>query len=163
MEQYIRQSIPNSLKMEVFFLDNFTCVYCGIHQPNQSIDHRLPVSLGGPTIIQNLVTCCLDCNRRKNDRADYECGIIATFGRFANIKPEFGNKPKKGKYLNGPIVHRSRPVSFTKVPLDKNHVIELFNSGMAVYKIAKQLGGNYQTRLYEIRAILNDVNNMRID
>ena len=47
-----------------------TCTYCG--QPNDgtvtfAVDHRMPLSLGGPHTLENLVVCCEPCNRAKHD------------------------------------------------------------------------------------------------
>ena len=45
------------------------CVYCG--KPANSIDHVIPKKLGGGDNPENLVPACMDCNRRKKDKADW--------------------------------------------------------------------------------------------
>jgi 5-methylcytosine-specific restriction endonuclease McrA len=57
-------------RVNVFARDRFTCQYCGVH-PHRSqlnLDHVIPRSLGGKTTWENVVCCCLDCNRCKGGR-----------------------------------------------------------------------------------------------
>ncbi len=47
--------------------DNFQCQYCGV-KPTRSelnLDHVVPRALGGRSTWENVVTSCVDCNRRK--------------------------------------------------------------------------------------------------
>ncbi len=51
-------------------LNNFgnRCYYCGCKlNSNYSLDHKVPQILGGPTITNNLVASCKDCNSEKNN------------------------------------------------------------------------------------------------
>ena len=48
--------------------DSYTCVYCG--QPGIVIDHVVPWSKGGKTIMANGVTCCGSCNMKKKGDLD---------------------------------------------------------------------------------------------
>lgn len=50
--------------------DNFQCQYCGIkpRRAELNLDHVVPRSQGGRSTWQNVVTSCLDCNRRKGGR-----------------------------------------------------------------------------------------------
>jgi len=69
-EPQIRRQIDNRLKYAVLQRDNSTCQRCGanIHNtPNVKlvIDHKIPVELGGETIIDNLWTLCSECNGGK--------------------------------------------------------------------------------------------------
>lgn len=86
-DQYTPTRIPLSAALwkEVMFLDNFTCIYCGRRSSDVTVDHFIPVSLGGPEVIQNLVACCAECNTRKGARAPYECGMAPRFGRYAYV------------------------------------------------------------------------------
>jgi hypothetical protein len=54
--------------MEVFRRDNHTCRYCGEHSPDVviTIDHVVPISLGGRDEPENLVAACRDCNAGKS-------------------------------------------------------------------------------------------------
>lgn len=54
------------LRFKIFNRDGFACVYCGARPPTiLHIDHVIPVANGGPTVEDNLVTACADCNMGK--------------------------------------------------------------------------------------------------
>ncbi len=57
-------------RVNVFTRDKFTCQYCGIspHRSQLNLDHVIPRSLGGKTTWENVVTSCVECNRRKGGR-----------------------------------------------------------------------------------------------
>jgi 5-methylcytosine-specific restriction endonuclease McrA len=50
--------------------DNFQCQYCGRkpHRAELNLDHVVPRSLGGRSTWENVVTSCVDCNRKKGGR-----------------------------------------------------------------------------------------------
>lgn len=55
---------------------DYTCVRCGKREPEIKItmDHIIPMRLGGSNIISNIQPLCRDCNRRKfetEERAKY--------------------------------------------------------------------------------------------
>ncbi len=56
------------LRFEIFRRDNHACRYCGATAPDAAltIDHVLPVALGGNDEPANLVTACRDCNAGKS-------------------------------------------------------------------------------------------------
>lgn len=47
--------------------DNYTCVYCG-SQDNLHVDHAIPLTHGGSSDVDNLVTACRECNCGKCGR-----------------------------------------------------------------------------------------------
>lgn len=49
----------------VFARDGWTCVYCGTRTGRLTCNHVLPVSRGGTSTLDNLVTACLACNLAK--------------------------------------------------------------------------------------------------
>jgi hypothetical protein len=53
---------------EVFERDAFTCRYCGQFGGKLECDHVVPRSRGGGHEIENLVTSCKPCNRRKRNK-----------------------------------------------------------------------------------------------
>ncbi len=61
-------AVSKRLRFEVFKRDNHTCRYCGRSAPDVSltIDHVIPVALGGPDQPDNLVTACAECNGGKS-------------------------------------------------------------------------------------------------
>lgn len=58
-------------RQEVFARDGYCCVYCGRGEPEVvlSVDHVEPRMRGGDNSPGNLVTACVECNRRKGGRA----------------------------------------------------------------------------------------------
>jgi hypothetical protein len=65
-----RGSVRLSLRFQVLKRDSFRCQYCG-GTPNDGyvlqIDHKVPVSKGGETVLENLITACSLCNLGKSD------------------------------------------------------------------------------------------------
>lgn len=55
--------IPAQIKREVYQRDEGKCVICGsIH--NLNYDHKIPFSLGGKSILENIRLLCFNCNQR---------------------------------------------------------------------------------------------------
>jgi 5-methylcytosine-specific restriction endonuclease McrA len=71
-----RAAIPADTRRRIFRRDGYACVYCGTRSENRGedleIDHRLPVKWGGTDVDENLAASCVDCNRKKGTRMDYE-------------------------------------------------------------------------------------------
>jgi hypothetical protein len=65
-----RKSTGKRLRFAVFQRDLFTCQYCGAQPPSAVlvVDHIEPVSAGGETSIDNLITACEACNQGKADK-----------------------------------------------------------------------------------------------
>jgi 5-methylcytosine-specific restriction endonuclease McrA len=59
-----------ALRFAVFRRDSFTCQYCGRRGPDVPlhVDHVVPWSRGGATVLANLRTACSECNLGKSDR-----------------------------------------------------------------------------------------------
>ena len=53
------------MRQIVFERDGWTCVYCGLRSSTLTCDHVIPVSRGGSSTLDNLVTACLACNLAK--------------------------------------------------------------------------------------------------
>ena len=61
------------LRWQILKRDNFICQYCGakpINGVSLHIDHKIPRSLGGRDVINNLITACEECNLGKTDSID---------------------------------------------------------------------------------------------
>lgn len=66
-----RKQVRLSLRFTVLERDKFKCVYCG-GAPKDGyvlhVDHVIPRSAGGETVLGNLVTACFVCNEGKSAR-----------------------------------------------------------------------------------------------
>lgn len=61
-------------RANIYARDSFTCQYCAEAFATQELtfDHVIPVSQGGRKDWENIVTCCVSCNRRKGGRTPEE-------------------------------------------------------------------------------------------
>ena len=68
---------PAFTRFNVFLRDAFSCQYCGGRHPTQDLtfDHVIPLSRGGRTTWENVVTACGGCNLRKGSKLPRECGM----------------------------------------------------------------------------------------
>jgi 5-methylcytosine-specific restriction endonuclease McrA len=64
-------------RANVYARDDHCCQYCGrSFAPSRlTFDHVIPVARGGHKGWDNIVTCCIPCNRRKGNRAPDEAGL----------------------------------------------------------------------------------------
>lgn len=76
-------------RLNIYARDRFICQYCGVRGMTEDLtfDHVLPRSRGGRTTWENIVTCCIGCNKEKADRTPDEAGL------------KLLTKPKKPTYL----------------------------------------------------------------
>jgi len=71
-----RQAIRFS-RVNIYARDAFTCQYCGQRQVTEELtfDHVVPRCAGGTTTWENIVTCCVPCNRAKANRTPAQAGM----------------------------------------------------------------------------------------
>ena len=64
-------------RANIYARDNHTCQYCnGVHPTSElTFDHVVPVAQGGRKDWENIVTCCVSCNRKKGGRTPAEAGM----------------------------------------------------------------------------------------
>ncbi len=62
-------AVSKRTRFEVLRRDNHTCRYCHSTDNPLTIDHVVPVTLGGTDDPSNLVACCRDCNAGKSSSA----------------------------------------------------------------------------------------------
>ena len=57
-------------RQNIYTRDKFQCQYCGRKMDSCELtyDHVIPKSMGGRTAWENIVTCCLPCNKKKGGR-----------------------------------------------------------------------------------------------
>jgi len=72
----IFSEVPFS-RTNVYARDDYRCQYCGTEfdSARLTFDHVVPVARGGLKTWENIVTCCIECNRRKGDRLPEERGM----------------------------------------------------------------------------------------
>jgi len=61
-------AVTKRLRFEIFRRDNHACRYCGSVAPDAvlTVDHVVPIALGGTDEPANLVAACADCNSGKS-------------------------------------------------------------------------------------------------
>ena len=64
-------------RANIYARDVHTCQYCNdvCPTPELTFDHVVPVAQGGRKDWENIVTCCVRCNRRKGGRTPHEAGM----------------------------------------------------------------------------------------
>lgn len=64
-------------RANIYARDDHACQYCGrrFPLPDLTFDHVVPVAQGGRKDWENIVTCCVRCNRRKGGRTPGEAGM----------------------------------------------------------------------------------------
>ena len=64
-------------RANIYARDNHSCQYCGdrFPPPQLTFDHVVPVAQGGRKDWENIVTCCITCNRRKGGRTPEQAGM----------------------------------------------------------------------------------------
>jgi 5-methylcytosine-specific restriction endonuclease McrA len=64
-------------RANIYARDNYTCQYCNdtLATSDLTFDHVVPVAQGGRKDWENIVTCCISCNRLKGGRTPAEAGM----------------------------------------------------------------------------------------
>lgn len=67
METIRPKRMDKDIRLQVFERDGYVCRYCGDARGPFHADHVYPYVKGGETSLENMVTACEHCNRRKHD------------------------------------------------------------------------------------------------
>jgi 5-methylcytosine-specific restriction endonuclease McrA len=72
------RAVPPLTNRALFQRDGYLCMYCGRKHGSRELtrEHVLPVSRGGRDCWTNVLTACVSCNHRKNDRTPEEAGML---------------------------------------------------------------------------------------
>jgi 5-methylcytosine-specific restriction endonuclease McrA len=64
-------------RQNIYIRDDHKCQYCGKRLTTDELtwDHVLPRARGGKTEWENVVTCCIKCNRKKGGRTPSEASM----------------------------------------------------------------------------------------
>lgn len=76
-----RKSIGKRLKLRIKKAQGNKCAYCGVGEAD-TIDHVIPCTLGGRSVINNLVASCQTCNVRKGNMLPKEAGMRPKMSAF---------------------------------------------------------------------------------
>jgi hypothetical protein len=127
-ERWPSRYIGRELKAKVLDRDNTRCVYCGSTE-DLEIDHIIPVSKGGESILENLQVLCRPCNRRKRASvSEAEQVATQTFRSAEN-------------FVASRVPARSASVSVsTTVPTKHRETPEAFADFWAVYPKRRNRG-----------------------
>lgn len=102
--------ISDVRRLAVNIRDGFRCGYCQKNlatlRPRQmTLDHLVPRSKGGGHHLSNLVTCCLSCNSRKQDKYTWQqfCRLFYpdALRRIYNLKRRVANIALAESYTTG--------------------------------------------------------------
>jgi 5-methylcytosine-specific restriction endonuclease McrA len=68
--------IPFS-RANIYLRDRYQCQYCAqrFSASELTFDHVVPASKGGRKDWQNIVTCCIQCNRKKGGKTPDQAGL----------------------------------------------------------------------------------------
>lgn len=106
----IKDSSVTFSRKNIFLRDQYTCQYCNQTFENKQLtyDHVIPRSKwnyinGSPTIWTNIVTACVECNRKKGNRTPKQANMPLY---NLPIRPT-----KTSRYL--PIAHHLRKIKDT--------------------------------------------------
>ena len=71
------KSVVRFSRQNIYARDRYRCQYCGGRFSSEDLtyDHILPKSRGGKTRWDNIVTCCVECNRKKGGRTPAEASM----------------------------------------------------------------------------------------
>lgn len=57
-------AVNKRLRFEVLRRDGYACHYCHCKDIPLTVDHVVPQALGGRDEAENLVACCMECQRQ---------------------------------------------------------------------------------------------------
>ena len=112
------KTIMRAIAFEFARIDNrnfYKCPYCHkiFHRREMTIDHIIPQAVGGPTITNNLVPVCKDCNYAKGDMLleffkKAEAGEKEYYIKKSEIKSEKLKKCKDFSFLGNWTINMNR-------------------------------------------------------
>lgn len=103
LKNYVRKnSQVRFSKSNVFLRDDFTCLYCNQHVSRSmgTLDHVIPISLGGKTNFENIVAACPSCNGKKANKTHMK-------PKYAPYRPGYWELVRKKKKYEIELKHPS--------------------------------------------------------
>jgi len=101
-EMQRRRAKPRFSKVNLMIRDLYTCQYCNTPytKHNLTLDHVVPIKLGGKTKWTNIVAACGPCNNRKG------CGTTMK-PKHTPYAPDYYDLVNKRKQLQLDVAHPS--------------------------------------------------------
>ena len=95
-----RRRTPRFSKNNLYLRDLYTCQYCSTKHTKQelTLDHVIPLSLGGKTRWDNIVAACGPCNSRKGNK-------ITIKPKIQPYQPDYYELVNKRKMLGLDVKH----------------------------------------------------------
>lgn len=113
------------------------CEYCLMHQALQGgtfhVEHVLPDSRGGPSVLGNLAWCCPSCNLKKSDRITV---LDPKTGKTARLF-----HPRTDVWSEHFAFHGYRIAGITAVGRATIHALDLNNKRRVLIRQAEELFG----------------------
>lgn len=88
-----RKIMNDDIRYNVLRRDNYSCQICGVTAKDGAklhVDHIIPVSKGGKTVMSNLQTLCEQCNIGKGNKIDNNDICPKCGGRLVKRKGRYG-------------------------------------------------------------------------
>lgn len=105
LKDYARaKTVVRFSKSNVYLRDQYHCLYCGttVTKKEATLDHVLPLSKGGKTNFENIVTSCAPCNTRKGNKVGPEWRP-----KYKPYHPGYWELVRKRKQLPFEVKHPS--------------------------------------------------------
>jgi hypothetical protein len=69
-QRKLRYEISGAIQQKIWAADGFKCIYCGVKMGDRlmTIDHFIPLELGGKNDVTNYLTACKKCNKDKGSQ-----------------------------------------------------------------------------------------------
>lgn len=93
-QRKIRWEISGAIQQKVWVADVFKCQYCGrrMGEVLMTIDHFIPLEMGGANDTTNFLTACKPCNKDKGSSDPEEWCRISGKGNFEYLKLRLKNR-----------------------------------------------------------------------
>jgi 5-methylcytosine-specific restriction endonuclease McrA len=100
--------LPELLRRQILSRDRHACAYCG--RWANEVDHRVPASRGGLTIVANLTACCAECNRSKGARTfdEWQRGEVRKRALAASLATAL--RAERSSQSPSPLTVKTRPL-----------------------------------------------------
>jgi 5-methylcytosine-specific restriction endonuclease McrA len=105
LKDYVRtKTMVRFSKSNVYLRDQYHCQYCNtnVNRKTATLDHVVPVSKGGKTNFENIVTSCAPCNTKKGNRTGPEWRLP-----YRPYRPGYWELVRKRKQLPFEVKHPS--------------------------------------------------------